>query len=61
MKVQKMILAAVLIVMLPLAVFAGGGSQNRAASEEVTTVNGRQMINNTFLSGLPIVNQPLTL
>ena len=62
MKLSKMVLLILLVGILPGLVFAGGGNQGGTqGSGEVTIVNGREMVNNTFITGLPIVNQPTTL
>ncbi|MCL2833379.1 MAG: extracellular solute-binding protein [Treponema sp.] len=51
-----------LSICLALPVFAGGGAQSNTGSGSASTmVNGREMVNNTFVTGIPIVNQPLTL
>ena len=61
MNLTKKIMLALLVCMLSVTVYAGGGGQAAAGSSEVTIVNGREMVNNTFVTGLPIVNQPVTL
>ena len=50
-----------LIICLASPVFAGGGNQGSSGSSQTTIVNGREMVNNTFVTGIPIVNQPMTL
>jgi len=61
-KIQSIIITGILICACVMPLVAAGGQQGGSAgSQQSTMVNGREMINNTFVTGLPIVNQPLTL
>jgi len=60
---KKSLLFLVVLIVFPFILLAGGGNQSRPVSgdTQTTIVDGREIVGNTFVTGLPIVKEPLTL